>query len=149
MSEQFMKQAEGFMQAAKDVRVPENFQVMAEEGVARTRDAYEKMSAAAKDTNGAMEKLTGVASEGARKLGDQAFANMSANTEAAFDAAEAVVRAESLPEAAKLQADFMQQQMAVATEQTKHFFELSSKVAKEAAEHMTAMTTNAVEKAKA
>ena len=145
MNDQFMKQAEGFMQAAKDVRVPENFQAMAEEGVARTRDAYEKITTVAKDANGVMESVADVATRGCRQLGERAFENLSANAEAALDAAEAVARARTLPEAAKLQADYFQQMFTVAGEQTKEFFELSNQVAMETADQMNELTTRALD----
>lgn len=140
-----MKQAEDMMQAAKQVRMPENFQALAEESVARTRDAYTKLNAVAKEANSATEELVTKAAVGVRSLSEQAMANMSANTEAAFDAAEALARARSLPEAARLQADFMQQQFAVLGEQTRSFFEMSSKVMRETVEHANSVTARTME----
>ncbi|MBI1383371.1 MAG: phasin [Rhizobiales bacterium] len=145
MNEHFMKQAEDMMQAAKQVRMPENFQALAEESVARTRDAYTKLNAVAKEANSATEELVTKAAVGVRSLSEQAMANMSANTEAAFDAAEALARARSLPEAARLQADFMQQQFAVLGEQTRSFFEMSSKVMRETVEHANSVTARTME----
>ena len=71
--------------------------------------------------------------------------NANANTEALFDAAQAIARAKTLPEAARLQADFVQQQTAAASAQTKEFFELSSKVAKQTFETMNAAAAKTFE----
>ena len=49
MNEQFTRQAQDMFNAAKDARIPENLQAMAEDGVQKSREAYYKMSAAAKD----------------------------------------------------------------------------------------------------
>ncbi len=58
--------------------------------------------------------------------------NATANTEAVFNAAQAIAKAKSLPEAARLQTEFFQKQLAVAGEQTKELFELSARVAQQA-----------------
>jgi hypothetical protein len=50
-----------------------------------------------------------------------------------------------MPEAARLQADFLQQQAAVATQQTKELFELSSKVAKQTFESINKATAKSFE----
>ena len=70
------------------------------------------------------------------------------NTEAAFDAAQAIVRAKTIPEAARLQADFVQQQLAVAGAQTKELLELSTKVAKQTFEINNAAATKSFEQMK-
>lgn len=131
MNEQFARQAQEMFNAAKDVRIPENVQAIAEESVAKTRDAYKKINAAAKDGVKVMEEVMLTAHAGARALGEKVLTNTVANTEAAFDAAQAIARARTLPEAARLQADFVQQQMAIASTQTKELFELSAKVARQ------------------
>lgn len=152
MNEQFVKQAEEMMQAAQqvanDVRVPENLQAIAEDGVARSREVYDRMSIVAKDTGKAVEEIAGVAQKGARTLSEHIFENLLANTEAVFDAAEAVARCKTFPEAAKIQADFMQQQMAKAGEQTKEFYELSTKVAMETMDHVGTVATKTIDQVK-
>ena len=44
MNEQFTKQAEEIMNAVKDIKMPENIQAVTEEGIAKTREAYDKVS---------------------------------------------------------------------------------------------------------
>ena len=113
INDQFTRQAQDMFNAAKDARIPENVQHMAEEGVVKTREAYQKMNAVTKDGVKVMEDVLLTAHAGAKTLGEKVLNNTMANTEAAFDAAQAIARARSIPEAAKLQADFMQQQFAI------------------------------------
>jgi phasin len=148
MNEQFSRQAQDMFNAAKDARIPENVQHMAEDGVAKTRDAYLKINAAAKDGAKVVEDLFVAAQTNAKQLGEKVMHNTVSNTEAAFDAAQAIARAKSLPEAAKLQADFMQQQFAIASAQTKEFFELSSKLAKASFDNMSTVASKTFEQAK-
>lgn len=131
MNEQFTNQAQEMFSAAKEARIPENVQAMAEESVAKSRDAYQKINAAAKDSVKVLEDVMLTAQAGARALGEKVLTNTAANTEAAFDAAQAIARARTLPEAARLQADFIQQQLAATSAQTKELFELSAKVAQQ------------------
>ena len=148
MNEQFTRQAQDMFKAAQDARIPENFQAMAEDGVAKTREAYQKMNAAAKDSAKVVEEVMLTAQASAKALGEKVLQNTAANTEAVFDAAQAIARARSLPEAARLQADFMQQQFSVAGAQTKELFELSTKLARETLETMNSAATRSMEQMK-
>lgn len=131
MQDQFTRQAQDFFNAAKDARIPENFQAMAEDGVAKSREVFYKVNAVAKDGAKAMEEVVLTAQAGAKALGEKMLNNTAANTEAAFDAAQAIARARTLPEAARLQADFWQQQFSIAGAQTKELLELTTKIAKQ------------------
>jgi hypothetical protein len=138
MNDQMRKQAEQLMKAAQDVAVPENLQAMAQQGVARTREAYAKAATAAKDNAKVLETVAAEAQVGARAISDKFLANFADNTEAAFDAAEAIARAKSLPEAAKMHADFVQSQLTAYGKQTKDLLELSGKVTKQTFESLSA-----------
>lgn len=131
MNEQFTRQAEQFFNATKDMRVPENVQAMVVDGVTKTRDAYEKAAIAAKDQAKVAQEMMLASQAGANALGAKMMENTSTNAEAVFDAAQAIARARSVPEAARLQAEFMQKQMAVATAQTRELFELSTRIAQQ------------------
>ncbi|MCL4765615.1 MAG: phasin family protein [Hyphomicrobiaceae bacterium] len=148
MNEQFTRQAQEMFSAAKDARIPENVQAFAEESVAKTRDAYQKINAVTKDSVKVMEEVMMTAHAGARALGEKVLTNTTANTEAAFDAAQAIARARTLPEAARLQADFFQQQLAAASAQTKELFELSTKVARQTFESMNAVASRTYDQMK-
>ncbi|MCB1504573.1 MAG: phasin family protein [Hyphomicrobiaceae bacterium] len=148
MNEQFTRQAQDMFAAAKDARIPENIQAMAEDGVQKTREAYYKMSAVAKDGAKVVEEVMLASQAGAKAIGDKLIHNTTVNTEAAFDAAQAIARAKTLPEVVRLQADFLQQQLAVAGAQSKELFELSTKVAKQTFETVNAAATKGFEQMK-
>lgn len=148
INDQFTRQAHDMFNAAKDARIPENVQHMAEEGVAKTREAYQKINAATKDGAKVVEDVMVAAQASVKTLGEKVLHNTMANTESLFDAAQAIARARSIPEAAKLQADFMQQQFAAVGAQSKEFFELSTKLARQTFETMNSATTKSFEQMK-
>jgi phasin len=132
----------------QDARMPENFQAFAQDSVAKSREAYSKIAAVAADQAKAVESVATEAQVSARTLGERALTNLTRNTEAAFDAAEALAKAKSLPEAAKLQADFVQSQFAAMGAQTKEFFELSTKMAQQTFETFGSVATKGFEQSK-
>jgi len=148
MNDQFTRQAQDMLNAAKDARIPENVQAFAEESVLKTREAYAKMTAVAKDGAKVMEDVMLASHAGAKAIGDKVMHNTLANTEAAFDAALAIARAKTLPEVARLQANFLQQQFAIANAQTKELFELSTKVGKQTFESVNAAAQKSFEQIK-
>jgi hypothetical protein len=133
---------------AKEARIPENVQAIAEESVAKTHEAYTKINAAAKDGAKVVEEVVLAAQAGAKAVAEKVIHNTTVNTEAAFDAARAIVRAKTLPEAARLQADFLQQQFSIASAQTKELLELSSKVAQQTFQTVNAAATKSFEQLK-
>lgn len=148
MNDQFTRQAQDMFTAAKDARIPENIQAMAEEGVQKTREAYYKMNEVAKDGAKVVEEVVLASQAGAKAIGEKLVHNTSVNTEAAFDAAQAIARAKTLPEVVRLQADYLQQQFAVAGAQSKELFELSAQVAKQTIETVNAAATKGFEQMK-
>jgi phasin len=148
MNEQFTRQAQEMFNAAKDGRIPDNIQAMAEDNVAKAREAYQKMNSAAKDGAKVVEDVFSSAQASVKTIGEKVLHNTVANTEAAFDAAQAIARARSLPEAARLQADFMQQQFAAAGAQTKELFELSTKMMKQTFETINTAATKTLDQVK-
>ena len=108
MSANFTDQAANMFNAAQQGRIPENLQHVAEEAVTKTREAYDKISLASKDNAKVVSDAVLAAQAGSKTLGELLVHNTSVNTAAAFDAAQAIVRAKSIPEAGRLQADFMQ-----------------------------------------
>ncbi|MEQ8824184.1 MAG: phasin family protein [Filomicrobium sp.] len=148
MNEQFTQQAQDMFAAAKEARIPENFQAFAEEGVSKSREAFVKMNAVAQDSAKAVEEVMLAAQAGAKAIGEKVVHNTTVNAQAAFDAAESIARAKTVPEAARLQANFVQQQFAVAGAQTKELFELSTKVARQTFETMNTITTKNFEQFK-
>lgn len=129
MTQQFNPQ--DFFNAAKDARIPENVQAFAEDSVAKTKEVYSKLNTAAKDNAKVLENAFEAATAGARTIGEKVLRNTEINTEAAFEAAQSLARAKTLPEAVRIQTNFVQQQFNVAGAQTKELFDLSTKVAQQ------------------
>ena len=148
MNEQFAKQAQEIFNVAKDARIPENFQAFAEDSVAKTREMFLKFNAASQESAKVMEEMVLASHAGARSIGEKVLSNTAANTEAAFDAAQAITRAKTLPEAARLQADYLQQHMAAVSNQSKELFELSTKVAKQTFDSINQATSKSMEQFK-
>lgn len=148
MNEYMKRQAEEFLNAARSARLPENVQAFAEESVAKTREAYDKLSTVAKDNAKVAEEMLLATQAGAKAIGTKVLDNVATNAGAAFDAAQAMAKAKTLPEAARLQADFVQKQLAVAGEQTRELFELSTRVAQQAFETANQVATKTFEQMK-
>jgi hypothetical protein len=148
MQDQFTRQAQEMLAAAKEARIPENVQAFAEDSVAKTREAYTKLSAAAQDGVKAVQEIVLAAQAGAKTFGEKVLHNASVNAEAAFDAAEAMAKAKTVPEVARLQATFIQQQLATASSQTKEFFDLSSKIGRQTLESMNAVASKTFDQMK-
>ena len=148
MNEQFTRQAQDMFRSAQNGKIPESMQAMAEDGVTKTREAYQKIQSATKDSAKVVEDIVLATQAGAKAIGEKVIQNTTANTEAVFDAAQAMARARSLPEAARLQADFMQQQMAIASAQTKELFEISTRMTRQAMESVNAAATRSFEQMK-
>ena len=148
MNEQFTRQAQEMFNVAKDARIPENLQNMAEDGVEKSREMYNKMNTVARENVNTVVEAMLAAHAGTKAISEKVLTNASANTEAMFDVAQAVAKAKTVPEAARLQADFVQQQAAAMSAQTKELFELSSKVAKQTFESFNAAATKSFEQMK-
>lgn len=148
MNDQFTRQAQEMFAAAKDARIPENIQAIAEDGVAKTREAFDKFQAVSKDGVKTIENVVLTAQAGARTIGEKVLRNVEINAEAAFDAAEAIAKAKTLPEVMKLQSSYVQQQLAASANQTKELFELSTKIAQQTFETMNAAAAKTFEQMK-
>lgn len=147
-AQDFTKQAQDMFAAAKDARIPENIQHFAEESVTKTREVFNKLNAAAKDNAKVLEDVVLASTAGNKAIGEKLFQNTVSNAEALFDAAAAIAKSKTLPEAAQIQAKFFQTQLNVAGTQTKELFELSTKVAKQTFETINQAATKSFEQIK-
>jgi hypothetical protein len=68
MTDQFTRQVQEILAAAKDASIPENVKALAEDSVAKTRDAYSKMSSAARDSARIFENVVVSAQAGANSI---------------------------------------------------------------------------------
>ena len=144
----FARQAQDMFAAAKDAKIPENLQHFAEESVTKSREMFNKMNASAKDSAKVVEEMVLASTAGNKAISEKMLQNTVSNAEAMFDAAQAMAKAKTLPEAAQIQAKFFQQQMTIAGNQTKELFELSTKVAKQTFETMNQAATKSFEQIK-
>lgn len=145
MTSQFGNQA--FIQAEqflKDVRLPENVQAIAQQGVAKTHEYYTKSAATAQESAKALTEVAETAWGSTKMLNEKLAQNFAANVEASFAVAHAIAKAQSLPEALKLQTEFFQKFAAQATEQTKEFFDLSTRATQHVFEQVQAGTAKAM-----
>jgi len=109
--------------------MPTSLHHMAQDSVARSRELYRSTMAAAQGSARVFAEVAETTWGSAKLLNDKIIQNVTANTEAAFSAAEAIAQARSLPEAAQLQSDFMQLLLTSTGEQLKEFVDLSARVA--------------------
>jgi phasin family protein len=124
LGNQAFSQAEQFL---KDARLPENIQAIAQQGVAKTHELYTKSAATAQESAKVLTEVADTAWGSTKVLNEKLVQNLTANIEASFIAAHAIAKAQSLPEAFILQTEFFQKLAAETTEQTKEFFDLSTR----------------------
>ncbi|WP_072395985.1 TIGR01841 family phasin [Hyphomicrobium sp. CS1GBMeth3] len=144
----FTRQTQEFLSAAKDARIPEQVQAIAEDSVTKARETYDKFSTVAKDGAKVFEEVAVAAFAGAKSISDKVLKNTENNTEAAFEAAQSFARAKTLPELLRLQTGFVQQQFATAGAQSKELFELSTKVAQQTFESLNTAATKTFDQIK-
>ncbi len=123
--------SEAFEQAGKffnNAQIPEGVQAMAQQGVAASNEFYAKASAAAEDGAKTFTDIADTAWASAKMLNEKIVKNFSVNAETALHAAQAMAAAKSMPEIAKIQGEFVQKFAAGATEQTKEFADLVTRV---------------------
>ena len=120
----------------REAYLSDEVQAIAQETVARSRDIYRKSAAAAQGGVRLCTEVAETAWSTGRLLNDKVVRNVVANTEAAFNAAEAFARATSLLEIMSLQAEYSRLLLAAASEQTREFFDLSARATQHVVETM-------------
>jgi len=105
--------------------IPASARETASESVRRTREAYDVMSSSAKERASEVQRLMLGNQSHATAVISQITHNMTVQSNAAFDAWAAMAQARSLPEAAKVQADFVQDQLAMLAQQSQELFQLA------------------------
>jgi phasin len=136
------------LKAAKSFQVPDQVRVIAEEGVAQSRKAYAQFASLTEQNTKATQDVIATAQEGAKTIGTKLFANVSTNTEAALKAASEIAKAKSVPDALRLQAEFMKAQFAAFGAQTQELFQLSAGMSKATVEQLNTAAANTADKVK-
>lgn len=129
MAIEFTKQAEELLKAAREARIPDNVKALAEEGVANSRKAYDQLHSVTKEQAAHTDTVISAVQAHGKSIADKLLAQSAVNAEATFNAALKIARASTLPEAAKIQAEYVQSQLAAATTQSQELFQLSAKAA--------------------
>jgi hypothetical protein len=143
MTDQWKREAKEMFLAAKNARVPENLSVLASDAIAKSRAAFDQFQSACNDSTRSLEAVLQIAQDGARTIGETVLSNIERNKELAFDAAEAIARAKTIPEVMNLHANFLQQQMSVSASQSRELLELSAKVTQQTLDLMNALALKA------
>jgi phasin len=118
--------------------VPEQMRAFAEKGVSQARESYTKFKDAAETHNSTIEAVFTTATKGATDYSAKVLDIVKANTAAAFDFAQELVSAKSLPQAMELWSSHAKKQVETLTAQTKELTELTQKIATETAEPIKA-----------
>jgi phasin family protein len=142
MNQQFGQQA--FDQTAKlfkDALVPENVQAFAKQGVTASQEFYTKTSAAAQDGAKVATEIADTAWSSTKMLNEKVVQNVATNFDAAFETAQKIASAKSLPEIIKLQSEYLQAAASQANQQTKEFVDLSTRATQHLFEKAQAATT--------
>ncbi len=134
MHEEIARQVRDVMAAAAKTEVPAQVRAVGQESVVKAREACAKWSIAVEKGAKVLEHVITVAQSNAKTVARRIADDTLANTSWALDAAEQLVDAKTLSEAAQLQAKFVQTQANVIGEQGKALIELALKAAKETAE---------------
>jgi hypothetical protein len=111
-------------------------------GVGTSRASYDKATQYAKANMKTAEEVVAAAKTSSKEIGEKVLHHAEINTKAVFEAAAALARARTLPELARLQTNFVHQQLTVAQAQSQDLFQLSAEVA----QHTFATINSAVAK---
>ena len=149
MNAPFSFPTEDLLKAGKAFQMPDQVRAMAEEGVAQSRKAYTQFAGIAEYNAKATQDVIATVQDGAKTITTKVFENLSINTDAALKAAAEIAKAKSVPDAFRLQAEFMQAQMSAFAAQSQELFRLSAGVSKTTADQMGAVATRATKQFKA
>jgi hypothetical protein len=144
MHEEIARQVRDMMAAAAKTGVPAQVRAVGQQSVVNAREACAKWSIAVEKGAKVLEDVITVAQSNAKTVARRIADDTLANTSSALDAAQQLVDVKTFPEAAQLQAKFVQTQMNVIGEQGKALFELSLKTVKETADTWMKAASNAV-----
>ena len=126
--------------------VPAAFRELAEKGVAQTKDAYEKMKAAAEEGTEMLETCYSTASKGSTEYGLKVIEITRTNTNKAFDFIESLFAVKSPSEFVELTTAHSRSQFETLTAQGKELTALAQKVATDTAEPIKSGVEKAMKK---
>ena len=148
MNDQFTRQAQDMLAAAKEARIPENVQAFAEDSVAKIARGLRKMNAATQDRVKAMQEIMLAAQAGAKIVRREDAAYGERQRRSRFRCGRGHGEGQDRAGDGAPAGDFIQQQLATASAQTKEFFELSNKIGRQTLESMNAVASKTFEQMK-
>ena len=128
------------------MEVPAAFREFAEKGVAQTKDAYEKIKAAAEENTAMLETVYTTASKGATDYGLKVMEIARANTDAMFDYVEAMFGVKTPSEFVELSTKHAREQFDALSGHSKELAGLAQKVATDTAEPIKTGVSKAMKK---
>ncbi len=143
MQDEIARQMRDVMAAVAKTEVPAQVRAIGQESVAKAREACGRWNAAVEKGAKALEDVIAAAQSNAKTVARRIAEDTLANTSSALDVAEQLADAKTLPEAAQLQAKFVQMQATVIGEQGNALVELALKAAREIADAWMRAASNA------
>ena len=128
------------------MEVPAAFRELAEKGVAQTKDAYEKVKAAAEESTEMLEACYSTASKGSTEYGLKMIEIARANTNATFSFIESLFGVKSASELVELTTAHSRTQFETLSAQGKELAGLAQKVASDTAEPIKSGVSKAMKK---
>jgi phasin len=128
------------------MEVPAAFREFAEKGVAQSKEAYEKLKAAAEENTEMLETVYSTASKGASDYGLKMIEIARANTNSAFDFFESLFGVKSASEMVELSTAHARSQFETLSGQGKELAALAQKVATDTAEPIKTGVSKAMKK---
>lgn len=123
----------------------DQFRTFAEEGMSKSKEAYDKVKTSMEDAQKTVESTMETAQTQSSKVSQAAINAMRANTEAGFAHFEKLLGVKSLAEVFEIQSAFVRKQAEMAVDQAKEM----QTVSKDAIDAMSAPVKAATEKAMA
>jgi phasin len=127
--------------------MPEIFRGIAEQGVVRARDNYEKIKAASGEIAVILRKTYSTNARGAADYGIKVIEISGVNTNSAFDFLTNLMDTKSLSEVIQLSATQNRKNFEATSEQNRELWELTQKVATETVEPIKKSFTRVLQKA--
>ena len=107
------------------IQIPQQLQTAIVNGVGKSRESFDM---AAEYARANMKTVETFVSASSKQIGEKVLGNAETNAKAAFEAAATLAGAKTLPELARLQANFVQQQLQVVIAQNQELFQLSTQL---------------------
>lgn len=109
------------------IQIPQQFQ----SAIVKSRKSFDKAAEYARANMKTVETFVSAAQTSSKQIGEKMVGNAEANAKAAFEAAATLATAKTFPELARLQTNFIQQQLSVLHRQNQELFQLSTQLAQQ------------------